>query len=195
MTKICLKEKQDFPKTLEHNRIQLINHAGVFSRQKLDIGTRFFLEHLPEAQQDTSIIDLGCGNGALGVHIALHNSQAKVHFIDESYMAVQSAQDSWYTNGLDKRANFTTNDCLTGLAPNSADMVICNPPFHQGNTVGDQIAWRMFQQSLNVLRKGGELRIIGNRHLGYHIKLKLLFGNCQSIANNSKFVVLSAKKV
>ena len=34
--------KQAFPKTLEHNQMQLVNHAGVFSRQKLDIGTRFF---------------------------------------------------------------------------------------------------------------------------------------------------------
>ncbi|MCL6271366.1 methyltransferase [Sansalvadorimonas sp. 2012CJ34-2] len=185
----------EFPKTLEHNQMQLVNRSGVFSRQKLDIGTRFFLEHLPVAQQDSSIIDLGCGNGALGVHIGMANSQARLHFVDESYMAVQSAHDSWLTNNLDDRAQFSANDCLSNFPSDSVDIVICNPPFHQGNTVGDQIAWRMFQQSLNVLKKGGELRIIGNRHLGYHIKLKRLFGNCRTIANNSKFVVLSSKKI
>ncbi len=182
------------PRVLEHNGLQLVNHAGVFSRQKLDIGTRFFLEHMPEAQQEAEVIDLGCGNGALGVHIARANSQARVHFVDESYMAVQSAKDSWQANQLDDRGRFTANDCLTGFASDSANIIVCNPPFHQGNTVGDQIAWRMFTQSKNVLVKGGELRIIGNRHLGYHVKLKRLFGNCHSITSNSKFVVLSSRK-
>ncbi|WP_281648820.1 methyltransferase [Parendozoicomonas sp. Alg238-R29] len=183
-----------FPRTIEHNGMKLVNHAGVFSRQKLDIGTRFFLQHLPEAQQDATIIDLGCGNGALGVHIARCNSQGHIHFVDESYMSVQSAEGSWLANGLDDRAQFTTNDCLTGFPKDSANIIVCNPPFHQGNTVGDHIAWRMFQQSYDVLKKGGELRIIGNRHLGYHTKLKRLFGNCQTFASDNKFVVLSARK-
>ena len=188
------RKSSGYPRTIEYNGMTLINHAGVFSRQKLDIGTRFFLEHLPEAQQDITVIDLGCGNGALGIHIARANSQAKVHFVDESYMAIQSAKESWQANKLDDRAVFTANDCLTDFPKNSADIVICNPPFHQGNTVGDHIAWRMFQQAHSVLKKGGELRIIGNRHLSYHAKLKRLFGNCESIASNNKFVVLSAGK-
>lgn len=183
-----------FPRTIDHNGMKLVNHAGVFSRQKLDIGTRFFLQHLPEAQQDGTFVDLGCGNGALGLHIARCNSQGRIHFVDESYMSVQSARESWQANGLDDRAQFTANDCLTGFPENSVDVVVCNPPFHQGNTVGDHIAWHMFKQAHDALKKGGELRIIGNRHLGYHIKLKRLFGNCQNMASNKKFVVLSARK-
>ncbi len=183
-----------YPRTIEHNGMKLVNHAGVFSRQKLDIGTGFFLEHLPVAQQDADIVDLGCGNGALGIHIAQQNTEARLHFVDESFMSVASAKDSWEANGLEDRAQFTANDCLTGFEPRSVNIVVCNPPFHQGNTVGDHIAWRMFQQSCNALKKGGELRVIGNRHLGYHTKLKKLFGNCHSIASNGKFVVLSARR-
>ena len=188
------EEPSTFPRIIEHKGMHLVNHAGVFSRQKLDIGTRFFLQHLPEAQQDATIVDLGCGNGALGVHIGQCNSQGHIHFVDESYMSVKSARESWLVNGLDGRAQFTANDCLTGFPDNSVDIVVCNPPFHQGNAVGDHIAWQMFKQSFDVLKKGGELRIIGNRHLGYHIKLKKLFGNCQNVASNNKFVVLSARK-
>ena len=194
VNKALTKDKTGYPRTLEHNGLSLVNHAGVFSREKLDIGTRFFLEHLPKAQQDVSIIDLGCGNGALGVCIAKANSQARIHFMDESYMSVQSAKESWLANGLDDRAQFTANDCLTNYPADSTDIVICNPPFHQGTTVGDHIAWRMFKQSHDVLKKGGELRIIGNRNLGYHTKLKRLFGNCENVASNSKFVVLSSRK-
>ena len=45
------------------------------------------------------------------------------------------------------------------------------------------------------LQYGGELRIVGNRHLDYHHKLKKLFGNCTLIASNQKFVVLRAVKM
>jgi 16S rRNA (guanine1207-N2)-methyltransferase len=37
-----------------------------------------------------------------------------------------------------------------------------------------------------------ELRVVGNRHLGYHLKLKKLFGNCETVAGNAKFVILKA---
>jgi len=45
-----------------------------------------------------------------------------------------------------------------------------------------------------VLRPGGELCIVGNRHLNYHVKLKRLFGNVEQLAANRKFVVLSARR-
>jgi 16S rRNA G1207 methylase RsmC len=60
--------------------------------------------------------------------------------------------------------------------------------------MGDQIAWEMFQQSLQHLETNGELWVVGNRHLAYHNKLKRLFGNCKTIASNKKFVVLAAQK-
>ena len=50
-------------------------------------------------------------------------------------------------------------------------VVLCNPPFHQAQAVTDHIAWQMFKQAKDTLKEGGELRIIGNRHLDYHDKL------------------------
>jgi len=52
----------------------------------------------------------------------------------------------------------------------------------------------MFKDSHRVLKKGGELRIIGNQQLAYHIKLQRLFGNEKLIASNNKFVTQSAIK-
>jgi len=79
---------------------------------------------------------------------------------------------------------------LEDFAPASADLVLCNPPFHQQQAVGDQIAKRFFKQVHTVLRPGGELWVIGNRHLGYHVTLKRLFGNADVVASNAKFVIL-----
>jgi 16S rRNA G1207 methylase RsmC len=53
----------------------------------------------------------------------------------------------------------------------------------------------MFTASLRGLKVRGQLVIVGNRHLNYHGKLKKLFGNCETIASNAKFVVLRATKL
>lgn len=175
----------------EHNGIALVNHANTFSRDSLDIGARFFLEHLPEGVEG-QIIDLGCGNGIIGTATALKNP-AHITFVDESHMAVASAKASWEANELSsEQATFRVNDALKDFPENSADCILCNPPFHQQNTVGDHIARRMFRDAKAVLKKGGEFRVVGNRHLGYHVLLKKLFGNCRLVAGNAKFVVLSS---
>ncbi|OOZ35976.1 methyltransferase [Solemya velesiana gill symbiont] len=179
---------------LEGSVFRLCNYANVFSRESLDIGTRLFLDHIPASTEFRDIIDLGCGNGVVGLLAAEANPDARIWFTDESYMAVASAELNFQQSGLENAAEFISGDCLTGFKPASADLVLCNPPFHQQQVVGDFIAWRMFQQSFKVLRDGGELRVIGNRHLSYHAKLKRLFGNAQVVASNPKFVVLKSVK-
>jgi 16S rRNA (guanine1207-N2)-methyltransferase len=52
----------------------------------------------------------------------------------------------------------------------------------------------MFCDAKRCLQVGGELRIVGNRHLDYYQKLKRLFGNCTTLASNQKFVILKAVK-
>ncbi|MNC58158.1 Ribosomal RNA large subunit methyltransferase G [compost metagenome] len=52
----------------------------------------------------------------------------------------------------------------------------------------------MFKQAHAALRHGGELWIVGNRHLGYHTKLKRLFREVEQVAATPKFVILKARK-
>jgi 23S rRNA (guanine1835-N2)-methyltransferase len=181
---------------LENTPFSISNHSGVYAREKLDIGARHFMKNLPEVKSGTRVIDLGCGNGVIGLAVLAQQPEALVTFVDESYMAVDSAKDNIAKNLPDQfeQCEFTINDCLADVEPNSVDLVLCNPPFHQQNATTDHIAWQMFRDSHRVLKKGGELRIIGNRQLGYHIKLKRLFGNEKIIASNDKFVTLSAIK-
>jgi 16S rRNA (guanine1207-N2)-methyltransferase len=73
-------------------------------------------------------------------------------------------------------------------------VVLCNPPFHQQQVVGDFLAWRMFQQARSALVTGGALYIVGNRHLGYHTKLSRLFRGVEQVAATPKFVILKARK-
>jgi 23S rRNA (guanine1835-N2)-methyltransferase len=92
------------------------------------------------------------------------------------------------------QAEFVVDDCLSQQADDSADFIICNPPFHQQNAVTDHIAWQMFADARRVLKKHGRLRIVANRHLAYSEKLARLFGGCIHVASNAKFTILEAIK-
>ncbi len=178
---------------LEGTDFIISNHASVFARERLDIGSRFFLQHLPVTEGEIDIVDLGCGNGVLGLMAASQNPQARIHFIDESYMAIDSARINFTQSGLAAdRASYYCSDGLTEFPADSADLVLCNPPFHQQHSVADTIALSMFKQSTRVLRAGGELWVIGNRHLGYHKKLRRWFDRVELVASNPKFVILKA---
>lgn len=171
------------------------NHANVFSRTGLDIGARFFLEHLPQ-DLEGEIVDLGCGNGVIGLTLLDKNPQASVVFVDESPMAVASSQLNVETNLPEAagRCEFMINNGLSGVEPFRFNAIFCNPPFHQQHALTDQIAWEMFHHSRRCLKVNGELYIVANRHLDYFRKLKKIFGNCTTLATNSKFVVLKAVK-
>ena len=183
------------PYQLDDVDIEVINHAAVFSQDKLDLGARFLLENLPVSEQYKTIVDLGCGNGVLGLLAAIKNPAAKIIFTDESYMAVESSISNFVSVFDDTReAEFLQTDCLHGIEDSSVSLVLCNPPFHQNNAINDNVAWQMFSESLLALAEQGELWVIGNRHLAYHAKLKRLFGNCEIIASNKKFVIHKAVK-
>jgi 16S rRNA (guanine1207-N2)-methyltransferase/23S rRNA (guanine1835-N2)-methyltransferase len=184
------------PNNTLNREFSISNHANVYSREKLDIGARYFIENLPDAEKNSHVIDLGCGNGVIGLTVLAKQPSAQIQFFDESHMAITSAEINIKTNlpSIANQCQFHLNDCLTNVESNSVDLVLCNPPFHQHTATTDHIAWQMFKDSYRVLKKGGELRIIGNRQLAYHIKLKRIFGNEKLIASNDKFVTQSAIK-
>ncbi|GCB52234.1 methyltransferase [Streptomyces sp. NL15-2K] len=172
----------------------VVNHAGVFCADRLDIGTRFFLQHLPDTKGTRRVVDLGCGNGVVGTAVALANPEAEVLFVDESFQAVASAEATYKANGVPGHAEFRVGDGLAGVPAGSVDLALTNPPFHSHQTTTDATAWRMFSGARRALGPGGELWVIGNRHLGYHVKLRRLFGNSRLVASDAKFVVLKAVK-
>ncbi|MFI7382475.1 methyltransferase [Streptomyces sp. NPDC049813] len=172
----------------------VVNHAGVFCAERLDIGTRFFLRHLPRATGAARIADLGCGNGVVGMSAALAAPDAELLFTDESHQAVASAEATYAENCGERpgKAVFRVGDGLADVPAATLDLVLNNPPFHSHQATTDATAWRMFTQAHAALRPGGELWVVGNRHLGYHLKLRRLFGNSELVAGDPKFVILKA---
>lgn len=182
---------------VDSHPIELINLPNVYAGEKLDQGARFLLNYLPIDDTIQTVIDLGCGNGVLSVKLGQQNPQAKLTCVDESFMAVESARQNLLNNLMPNHPfECLVNNCLDGFEDHCTQLVVCNPPFHQQQAITDHIAWQMFCDSKRVLIKEGKLLVIGNRHLGYDIKLKRLFGKAQvkTVASNTKFVILQAIK-
>ncbi|MEU8460464.1 methyltransferase [Streptomyces sp. NPDC029003] len=176
--------------------LTVVNHAGIFCADRLDVGTRFFLQNIPTNTDGARVVDLGCGNGVVGAAVAVADPDAAVVFTDESYQAVASARATYEANVRPGRrtAEFHVGDGVAMLEPGSVDLVLNNPPFHSHQATTDATALRMFAQSRKVLRTGGELWVVANRHMGYHTHLRRLFGNSEVVASEPKFVVLRAIK-
>ncbi len=180
---------------LEKTPFTISNQANVFAREQLDIGARVLLDALPNLEAET-VIDLGCGNGVIGLSVLAKHPECRVIFVDESHMAVATAKQNITDNlpHLVEQCDFIVSNCLENVPYNQVDLVLCNPPFHQQNTVTDHIAWQMFNDAEDALRVGGELRVVGNRHLDYPVKLKRLFGAYNVVHSTIKFSVLQTFK-
>ncbi len=175
--------------------ISVINYPNVFSREGLDIGTRFFLENFPDLSKCNNVIDLACGNGILGIKALQLYNTITVNFIDESNYATQSCIESVALNKLPiNRYNVIQNNSLYNLELPTADAILCNPPFHQQHTISDQTTKTMILQCHQQLTDGGKLFLIGNRHLQYHIPLKKKFSYVEQLATNAKFILYQATK-
>ena len=180
--------------TIPEFELSLISAPNVFSQDKLDIGSRFFLEHYSTLPDAENIADLACGNGLLGLAYLRLHPESGMLFCDESFQAVKSTENNIIANM--PRANTTTrvDDGLVHTETNSLDLILCNPPFHQQSTVSTDIAFNLFRSAKGALINGGQLWIVANCHLGYHAVLNRLFGNCTTEASNKKFVILKAVK-
>ncbi len=173
--------------------LNLQNVAGVFAEQKLDIGSRFFIEHFKLLPSAKSVADVGCGNGLLSLAYYQLHPDAAFTLIDESFAAVQSAQLSFALNYPAGNYTVMHGDGLAGV-DQVFDLILINPPFHQQNTVTTDIAFSMFEQARSCMDHASELWIVANRHLNYQTDLKRWFRSVYVAASNDKFVIIRAKR-
>ena len=165
-------------------------HGGAFAGATLDIGTRFLLTFLPEMKADAgSAIDLGSGTGVLAASLALARPGLNVVAIDQSIAAVASTRETADANGVEARVEAAREDALTERPAASADLIVCNPPFHTGATVHAGVALRMLADARRALKPGGELWVVFNTHLGYRDYLNRTVGPTRQAGRNSKFTV------
>lgn len=169
----------------------LISQPNVFSREALDIGSRFLIENLHQMEPGEQLADLACGNGVLGLCALRAGLGKTVSFCDESAMAIASARLNAEHQGVLQGVHFHHGDGFKGL-DRKFDRVLCNPPFHLGHSVDDYAGRRLLQQCAQQLLPGGQLYVVANRHLDYGRSLNRYFSAVEQLAVNHKFIIWKA---
>ncbi|MET0589683.1 MAG: methyltransferase [Naasia sp.] len=169
--------------------IRISAHGGVFAGASLDIGTRALLSHLHQLPETGDVIDLGSGSGVIAVAAALARPGLRLVAIDQSAAAVASTRATAAANGLDDRIDAVREDGLVERPDASADLILCNPPFHSGSAVSDDLAERMLRDAGRVLRPGGEVWTVFNSHLRYRPMLDRVVGPTAELSRTPKFTV------
>ena len=168
---------------------------AVFSRERLDIGTRALLPHVEELVRGLPpaprILDLACGNGVLGLVALIARPDSELVFSDVSSQALLSARHNAGQASPERPPVFLHGDGIVG-DPGPFDLILLNPPFHDGGAVGDHVALRLFSHATRQLSGTGRLLMVGNRHLGYHRSLKRFFSKVRQRDATPKFVVFEA---
>jgi 16S rRNA (guanine1207-N2)-methyltransferase len=109
---------------------EFLTSSGVFSRKRLDLGTRLLIESmvLPE---EGSVLDVGCGYGAVGIVAAVSKSNLRVIMVDLNERAVWLARQNVTINcaGDVEVRQGHLYEPVKGL---SFNCVLSNPPVSAG---------------------------------------------------------------
>ena len=166
--------------------------GGVFAGTSVDIGTRAMLATFDQLPAYETAIDLGAGTGILAAALKRRNPAARVIATDASAAAVESARSTMGANGLE--VEVVRDAGLASQPDASVDLIVLNPPFHEGGAVTTDIALDLFAQAARVLRSGGELWTVWNSHLSYKPDLSRLIGSTREISRTSKFTVTASRR-
>ncbi len=166
-----------------------ITVPGVFSAGQIDPGSALLAAEVP-TNLSGIVADLGAGWGYLaGEVLARCPGIAQLHLVEAQGAALDCARQ----NVTDPRAGFHWADATTWAGASGLDAVIMNPPFHSGRAAEPDLGRAFIASAARLLRPGGRLFMVANRHLPYETTLHAQFSEVAEIGGTSKFKLLCAK--
>ncbi len=109
---------------------------GVFSYNKLDLGTKVFIEHMYIPKESSILLDLGCGYGPIGIVLGHESPESIVYLIDINKRAIWCAKENIKINLPNRKKNVIVLDGNYFEPINNKnlkfDEIYMNPPLRQG---------------------------------------------------------------
>jgi 16S rRNA (guanine1207-N2)-methyltransferase len=157
---------------------RVVTKPGVFAWDRLDVATRLLIETLEVEPSDT-ILDLGCGNGIVGLAAVGMAPQGQVHLADSNLVAVEAAQRTLALNGV-TNAEVCLSDCASALRDVAFDVVATHLPR------GKATARQFIADAAAVLKPGGRLYLAGHKRSG----IKPFVAYAQQVFGNGGVIAL-----
>ncbi len=160
--------------------------AGVFSRDGLDNGTRLLIDCM-EIRPTDQVLDWGCGWGALGMVAARLSVKGRATLVDSNIRAVSCAKANLKRNQI-CNAVVRVGDARIWDRRKKFDLIVSNPPFHDGNAA----AHPLIEGAFRALRPGGRLMLVVMRPATYLKHIRRVFGQGEIRAQKDGYAVLEA---
>lgn len=126
----------------------------VFSTQRIDEGTLLLLENLASGTPQ-SVLDMGCGYGALGLPVAAKFKEAVVEMVDRDLLAVSFSEQNARNNGLSNVRAYGSLG-FRDVIRDRYDWILCNVPAR----IGRPFIQNLVQGGRVRLNPGGDLRLV-----------------------------------
>ena len=165
---------------------------GVFSHRELDPGSRLLLENLILPKRGR-VLDFGCGCGILGVWMKLQRPDLELVLSDSNALALAATRASLHQNAIATGAEVIASDVYSDI-DGGFNLIVSNPPFHQGVATHYAATERFLQQSARRLCPKGQLIIVAKHFLRYATLLETAFGNVETLAERAGFRVYRCRQ-
>lgn len=148
-TKICGKQ------------YTFLTDNGVFSKDKLDFGTRLLLETIPISEITGEVLDVGCGYGPIGIFVR-KNCAVKVTMCDVNKRALHLASMNCKENHISDIRILESDGYSAFSNSDQFDTIITNPPIRAGK----KVVYEIVMGSKDHLKKEGRLYLVIRKEQG-----------------------------
>jgi len=173
-------------KLAEGQPMQFLSRPGTFSYGRFDNGSRAMID-VVQVHGGDSVLDLGCGNGAVGCLLAAKaGPNGRVTFIDSNLRALALAEHNAKANEV-SQPTFVAATRLEGLEKKSFDAIVANPPYYAKSDIT-----RLFVEGAKqLLKRGGRYYIVTKMPTAVVPMIFETFGDCSVIENRGYSVVMA----
>ncbi len=168
------------------------SQPGIYNWNKIDAGSALLVQALPDDLQGRAA-DLGAGWGYLSQQLL--QRQKKITAIDlfeAEELALNAAKANLAPDAAAAALRFHWHDVAQGLPAAAFDLVVMNPPFHDGKAVDIELGRAFITAAAQALVPGGKLFMVANRQLPYEDTLNGVFRTQTLLCENALYKVFSA---
>ena len=139
---------------------------GVFSYRKLDLGTKVLIENMIIPQNNSQVLDLGCGYGIIGIVVAHESPDSTVYFIDINKRAIWCTKENVKLNipYLQSNIQVYTGNYFLPLKSKDIkfDAIFMNPPIRKGR----REFLNLFDSIQSHMKSNGSFQFVIRKKLG-----------------------------